>query len=277
MTLYAIGDVQGCAEAFNKLLKQLAFNESRDRLWLVGDLVNRGPDSLGVLRRTIALGDSALCVLGNHDLHLLAAAAGARSANGTDTFQDVLEAPDAEALIDWVRRRPLLHRDAERKMVLVHAGIPPIWKVKQAAGYATEIETMLRGSSWKKSLRDMYGSTPLEWRDDLDDEDRQRFIINAFTRMRYWDPRGRLDLDSSGPLGSQPANLVPWFDARPKARRKWHIVFGHWSALGFVRRDDITALDTGCVWGGALTGVPLDPRGPPVQVLCKPGGAPLRP
>jgi bis(5'-nucleosyl)-tetraphosphatase (symmetrical) len=273
MTLYVIGDVQGCAAAFDKLFKTLAFSKRRDHLWFVGDLVNRGPDSLGVLRRVIAFGDRATCVLGNHDLHLLAAAAGAREVNGSDTFADVLNAPDAERLLDWLRHRPLLHRDAARRLVLVHAGIPPDWKVKQAALHAADVELMLRGPNWRKGLRGMYGSTPQQWREDLAEDDRRRYTINALTRMRYWGDRGRLDLDFSGPPGSQPPNLVPWFDAR-KPRRKWHIVFGHWSALGFIGRADITAVDTGCVWGGALTAVPLDPYGPPLQILCMQGGAP---
>jgi bis(5'-nucleosyl)-tetraphosphatase (symmetrical) len=276
MTLYVVGDVQGCAEAFAKLLKEMKFHKNRDHLWLVGDLVNRGPDSLGVLRRVIALGDRATCVLGNHDLHLLAAAAGVREPSPTDTFQDVLAAHDVEPLLDWLRQRPLIHLDAERSLLLVHAGIPPFWKVKTAAAYAGEIEQLLRGANWKKMLRSMYGSAPLQWRDDLADDDRRRFTINALTRMRYWDERGRLDLDFSGPPGTQPPNLVPWFDARRKPRRNWHIVFGHWSALGIMQRDDITAVDTGCVWGGALTAVPLDPAGPPVQIPCAPGGAPAR-
>jgi bis(5'-nucleosyl)-tetraphosphatase (symmetrical) len=274
MALYVIGDLQGCSEAFDKLLRKLSFRKGRDHLWLVGDLVNRGPDSLGILRRVIALGDSATCVLGNHDLHLLAAAAGVREANQTDTFQDILAANDAPELLDWLRQRPLIHRDAERLLLLVHAGIPPTWKVKTAAAAAADIERMLRGENWKKALRGMYGNTPLQWREDMIEDDRRRFAINALTRMRYWDTRERLDLDYSGPPGSQSSNLVPWFDARRKRRRKWHIVFGHWSSLGIVQREDITSVDTGCVWGGALTAVPLDPPGPPVQVPCKPGGIP---
>jgi bis(5'-nucleosyl)-tetraphosphatase (symmetrical) len=275
MTLYVVGDVQGCAEAFDKLLKEISFHRGRDRLWLVGDLVNRGPDSLGVLRRVKALGDRAICVLGNHDLHLLAAAAGARQGSATDTFQDVLNAPDSRRLLDWLRKRPLIHLDPESKRVLVHAGIPPIWKVWQAAAMAAEVEAMLRRPQWKAALRKMYGNTPLHWRDDLVDEDRRRFTINALTRMRYWDKSGHIDLDFSGPPGTEPNGLIPWFDAR-KPRRKWHIVFGHWSALGYKRRQDITAVDTGCVWGGALTAVPLEPSGKPVQVVTKPGGTPVR-
>ena len=276
MTLYVVGDLQGCSQAFDQLLERIEFDERHDELWLVGDLVNRGPDSLRVLRRVIELGDRVTTVLGNHDLHLLAAAAGARTASPSDTFQDVLGADDAEVLLDWLRTRPLLHRDKARRLLLVHAGIPPIWKVKQARRHAREIETILRGSSWRKMLRAMYGGTPLQWREDLTEEDRHRFTINALTRMRYWDPRGRLDLDNSGPPGTQPDHLVPWFDARRKPRANWHIVFGHWSALGVIQRTDITAVDSGCVWGGALTAVPLDPYGAPIAVACKAGGTPVR-
>lgn len=272
MTLYVVGDVQGCASALDALLAKLRLR-STDHVWLVGDLVNRGPDSLGVLRRVIDLGDDATCVLGNHDLHLLAAAAGARVPSATDTFQDVLDAPDADALLDWLRRRPLLHCDRERRLALVHAGIPPIWRIREAAAHAAEVERLLRGEQWPRLLRIMYGSAPLEWRDDLADDDRCRFTINALTRMRYWDPRGRLDLEHSGPPGSQPPDLVPWFDAR-EPRRKWHIVFGHWSALGLVRREDVTSVDTGCVWGGALTAVALDPAGAAVQTACAQSAAP---
>jgi bis(5'-nucleosyl)-tetraphosphatase (symmetrical) len=272
MTLYVIGDVQGCGQAFDNLIRKIAFTPGRDHLWFVGDLVNRGPDSVGMLRRIMALGDDATCVLGNHDLHLLATAAGVRGRNDTDTFADVLAAPDAGEILDWLRHRPLLHRDKHRLLLLVHAGVPPTWKIKQAARNAEEIETLLRGAGWRDALKDMYGDAPTQWRADLPDRERRRFTINALTRMRYCDDQGRLDLNYSGAPGSQPSALVPWFDARSRPRRRWHIVFGHWAALGYLHRPDITAVDTGCVWGGALTAVPLDPGGPPVQVKCGPGG-----
>jgi len=269
MTLYAIGDIQGCAESFDALLKRIRFNRKRDHLWLVGDLVNRGPHSLRVLRTVRQLGDSATVVLGNHDLHLLATAAGVRDASSADTFDDVLGAGDADLLLDWLRTRPLLVCDRAAKRVLVHAGIPPVWKVRHAAEHAAEVEQLLAGSGWTKVLRSMYGEVPVEWAPDLSPADRRRFTINALTRIRFCDKAGRLDFSCSGPPGSQPAPLVPWFDFAKRRSPKWHIVFGHWSALGIVLRSDITALDSGCVWGRELTAVPLDPPGEPVAVGCR--------
>ena len=203
MALYAIGDIQGCAAELDALLRKIAFRPSRDRLWLVGDLVNRGPHSLGVLRRVIGLGRSVTCVLGNHDLHLLATVAGRREMSPADTFHDVLEAHDAEDLIDWMRHRPLLHHDAAARRVLVHAGIPPAWTVPQARAAAREVETLLRGRKWRYALRSMYGNEPTAWSKKLDLEERRRYTINALTRMRYCDRRGRLDLSFSGPPGSR--------------------------------------------------------------------------
>lgn len=269
MTLYAVGDIQGCARSFAALLDKTGFSRKHDRLWIVGDLVNRGPQSLRVLRMVRDLGDSATTVLGNHDLHLLATAAGVRDASSADTFDDVLEAWDADELLDWLRTRPLIVRDRAARRVLVHAGIPPVWKVGQAAAEAREIEAMLSGPAWVKALRSMYGEVPASWDDDLLPRDRRRYTINALTRMRFCDRAGRLDFSCSGPPGSQPSRLKPWFDFAKRPSRKWHIVFGHWSALGIVRRDDITAVDSGCVWGRQLTAVPLDPPGRPITVKCR--------
>jgi bis(5'-nucleosyl)-tetraphosphatase (symmetrical) len=268
MAVYAIGDIQGCGAAFDALLKKLSFRKSRDRLWLVGDLVNRGPDSLGVLRRVMALGRSVTCVLGNHDLHLLATVAGRRELSPTDTFGEVIAAPDADALVDWLRRRPLLHYDAGAKRVLVHAGVPPGWTVAQARAQARDVETLLRGRNWRASLRTMYGNEPSAWSRKLDLEDKRRYTINALTRMRYCDRRGRLELSESGPPGSQPKGLMPWFDVPDRRSRGAHIVFGHWAALGLLRRADVTGLDSGCVWGGCLTAVRLDKPARPVKVNC---------
>jgi bis(5'-nucleosyl)-tetraphosphatase (symmetrical) len=268
MALYAIGDIQGCAAAFDALLRKLKFRPSRDRLWLVGDLVNRGPDSLGVLRRVMGLGRSVTCVLGNHDLHLLATVAGRRERSPGDTFHDVLGAPDADAIIDWLRHRPLLHHDASARRVLVHAGIPPIWSVQQARAAAREIEELLRGRRWRHALKHMYGNQPAAWRPDLDREERRRFTINALTRMRYCDRRGRLDLTESGPPGSQRKGLMPWFDVPDRPAAGTQVVFGHWAALGLLRRPDVLALDTGCVWGNRLTAVRLDRPGRAIQTRC---------
>jgi bis(5'-nucleosyl)-tetraphosphatase (symmetrical) len=269
MTLYAIGDIQGCARSFEALLERIDFSLRRDHLWLVGDLVNRGPHSVKVLRRVRELGASATTVLGNHDLHLLATAAGIRTPSGTDTFDDVLGARDADELIAWLCRQPLIVRDRAARRVLVHAGIPPVWKVREAIEHAAEIENLLRGPGWTKALRGMYGATPVNWDPDLGPGDRRRFTINALTRLRFCTRAGRLDFSCSGPPGSQPSKLMPWFDVPGRRSRKWHIVFGHWSALGIMARDDVTALDSGCVWGRKLTAIPLDPPGRPIAVRCR--------
>jgi bis(5'-nucleosyl)-tetraphosphatase (symmetrical) len=269
MTLYAIGDIQGCARSFEALLNRIKFSRKRDNLWLVGDLVNRGPESAEVLRMVVNLGDSATCVLGNHDLHLLATAAGVRAVSSADTFDDVLEAADAEKLIDWLRALPLIVRDRQARRLLVHAGIPPVWKARQAVEHADEVEQLLADSKWTKALKAMYGDVPAEWTPDLSPGDRRRFTINALTRIRFCTRNGGLDFRYSGPPGSQLSGLKPWFDFPKRRARRWHIVFGHWSALGIVQRDDITALDTGCVWGRELTAVPLDPPGKPIAVRCK--------
>ena len=268
MALYAIGDVQGCAAELDALLKKIRFRPSRDRLWLVGDLVNRGPDSLRVLRRVMGLGRSVTCVLGNHDLHLLATVAGRRELSPADTFHEVLEAPDAQEIIDWLRHRPLLHHDAAARRVLVHAGIPPIWTVAQARAAAREVEGLLRGRQWRFALRAMYGNDPAAWSSKLEPEERRRYTINALTRMRYCDRHGRLDLTHSGPPGTQPKGLTPWFDVPERRTAGAHVVFGHWAALGLLRRADVMALDTGCVWGNSLTAVRLDRPARPVKVGC---------
>jgi len=266
MRLFAIGDIQGCATAFDMLLHKIAFRPSRDRLWLVGDLVNRGPDSLGVLRRVMGLGRSVTCVLGNHDLHLLATVAGRRELSPADTFEDVLDAADLDEIVDWLRHRPLLHHDREGKRVLVHAGIPPQWSVAEARAEAREVETLLRGRQWRHALQSMYGGEPSWWSSKLRGADRRRYTINALTRMRYCDRRGRLDLSHSGPPGTQPKGLKPWFDVAKRRASHVHIVFGHWASLGLLRRPNLTALDTGCVWGNHLTAVRLDKPARPVAV-----------
>ncbi len=269
MRLFAIGDIQGCATAFDMLLRKIAFRPSRDRLWLVGDLVNRGPDSLAVLRRVMGLGRSVTCVLGNHDLHLLATVAGRRELSPADTFDDVLEAPDLREIVDWLRHRPLLHYDTAAKLVLVHAGIPPVWSVTQARAAAREVETQLRSRQWRRALKDMYGGEPSKWSPQLHGAERARYTINALTRMRYCDRRGRLDLSYSGAPGTQPKGLIPWFDVRKRRAANVQIVFGHWAALGLLRRPDVLALDTGCVWGNHLTAVRLDRPGRAVQVSAE--------
>lgn len=268
MALYAIGDLQGCASAFERLLERLRFDPAADRLWLVGDLVNRGEQSLDVLRRVRALGDRVTAVLGNHDLHLLAVAAGLKAPRAKDTLRSVLEAPDRDELIEWLRARPLLHYDRDARRVLVHAGIPPRWSADDAMAAAAEVEAALRGDGWRDALGTMYGNEPRTWSGELSIEAKRRYTINALTRMRFCTPDGALDLDCSGPPGTQPDGLLPWFDVRARAAADVHIVFGHWSALGVMLRPDVTALDSGCVWGRALTAARLDPPGEPVAVDC---------
>lgn len=268
MTLYAAGDLQGCDQPFEHLLDRLNFDPARDQLWLVGDLVNRGPGSLNLLRRVIALGDSVTAVLGNHDLHLLAVAAGARPPGTKDTLSDVLGAPDRDELIDWLRRQPLLHVDARRRLALVHAGIPAAWSIQDARTNADQVETLLRGDDWAARIGVLFGNTPDLESDALTPALRQRYTVNALTRMRCCHRDGRLELGYSGPPEQRPGHLTPWFDMPDRQTGDWHLVVGHWAALGVLRRDNLTALDSGCVWGGRLTAVTVDPPGDLVSIDC---------
>ena len=262
MAVYAVGDVQGCVVALEEMLETLRFEPGRDRLWLTGDLVNRGSRSLETLRLIKQLGTSAVTVLGNHDLHLLAVAAGVRRHRRDDTLRPILRAPDCDELLHWLRHQPLVHWDkggeSGAKTLMVHAGVYPGWRRKTVAGHAAEIEALLRGENCRRFLKQMYGRSPSRWSPDLDKWQRARFITNALTRIRYCNHRGSLNFTHKGPLGSQPRRWMPWFEHPDRKCRKWRIVFGHWSALGFVQRDNIFGLDSGCVWGGALTAVRLD-------------------
>jgi bis(5'-nucleosyl)-tetraphosphatase (symmetrical) len=269
MALYAIGDVQGCDAQLGALLASLNFSADRDQLWLVGDLVNRGPGSLEVLRRVRALGDAAIVVLGNHDLHLLAVSLGKARIREGDTLAEVLAAPDRDALLDWLITRPLMHEDPARNLAMVHAGLPPQWDQTLARECAREFERALQRNP-EKLFDSLYGDEPDRWDPGLQGADRLRFIANCLTRLRYLDATGRLMLRAKGsPKKAHGKSLIPWFDA-PGAR--WAgsmIVFGHWSTLGFFRNSEVTALDTGCVWGDCLTALRLDdPHAKPVQVKC---------
>jgi bis(5'-nucleosyl)-tetraphosphatase (symmetrical) len=274
MALYAIGDVQGCNEELGALLDTLRFSPDRDRLWFVGDLVNRGPDSLGVLRRIRALGDAATVTLGNHDLHLLAVAFGSAPVRSGDTLSETLAAPDREALLEWLAARPLLHEDHTLNACLLHAGLAPQWDWALARSCAREFESALR-SDPERLLQQMYGDQPDRWDDALEGAERLRFIVNCFTRLRYLDKDGRLMLRAKGsPKKTQIEGLIPWFEAHEARWRGPRIVFGHWSTLGFFDKADVTGLDTGCVWGGTLTALRLDvPDARPVQVGCADGSA----
>ncbi len=275
MAVYAIGDVQGCERELMTLLALLDFNPDGDRLWFVGDLVNRGPGSLEVLRFVKGLGDSAVTVLGNHDLHLLAVAAGTRAPGPGDTFDAILAASDRIELIDWLRRCPLLHHDAALGCTMLHAGLPPQWGLDQAADCAAEVETVLRSEDYIAFLRDMYGGKPDLWSKDLRGTDRLRFILNCFTRLRFCDAEGRIHLKEKGSPFGRSDGLVPWFDVPGRASKGLRLVFGHWSTLGRYDAPGVHALDSGCVWGGALTALRLDGEPQwislPCAGYCRPG------
>jgi bis(5'-nucleosyl)-tetraphosphatase (symmetrical) len=271
MALYAIGDVQGCNDELGALLESLRFSADRDRLWFVGDLVNRGPDSLGVLRRIRALGDAAAVTLGNHDLHLLAVAFGSARVRSDDTLERILAAPDRDGLLGWLMEKPLIHEDRPLDLCMVHAGLAPQWNLELARQCGREFASAMRLDP--KGLFDrLYGDQPDLWDDALEGEARLRFIVNCFTRLRYVDAEGRLALRAKGsPKKSQTKSLIPWFEAADARWRGPRIVFGHWSTLGFFNHGGITGLDTGCVWGGALTALRLDaPDAEPVQIVCAP-------
>jgi bis(5'-nucleosyl)-tetraphosphatase (symmetrical) len=270
MALYAIGDIQGCDAELGELLRAIKFSADRDRLWFVGDLVNRGPESLGALRRIHALGEAASVTLGNHDLHLLAVALGHAQLRTDDTLDDILAAPDRERLLEWLITRPLLHEDPALNVCMLHAGLAPQWDMATARACAREFETALRQAP-DRVFQHLYGDQPDRWQDSLSGAERLRFIVNCFTRLRYVDPEGRLALRAKGsPQKAQTQSLIPWFEA---AEARWHgprLIFGHWSTLGFFSNSEVTSLDTGCVWGGSLTALRLDlADAQPVHIGCK--------
>ena len=261
MAVYAIGDVQGCYDSLQRLLENVDFDENKDRLWFVGDLVNRGPASLQTLRFVKRLGDRAVTVLGNHDLHLLAAAGGHRAPKSGDTMSHVLKAPDRDALIDWLRRRPLFHIDEQLGFAMVHAGVPHIWNFDAAMERAHEVECLLRDDDYGALLAEMYGNLPACWSDGLTGMERMRSIINYMTRMRLIDAVGVLELTYDGALGGIPKGYNAWFDFYRTERPRLPLIFGHWAAInGQCDVDDMHALDTGCVWGNKLTALRLDDR-----------------
>lgn len=268
MAVYAIGDLQGCYDQLQELLTKLKFAPDRDRLWLVGDLVNRGPKSLETLRFVKDLGDSAISVLGNHDLSLLGIASGHVRKHRSDNIDAVLAAPDRDELLDWLRRQPLLHHDPTLGYTMIHAGLPPQWDLELARSCAREVENVLRGPDYLKFMAHMYGNEPLQWSPDLEGWDRLRFITNCLTRMRYCDPQGRLCLKSKGPPGTQPAPYIPWFDVPGRASHSMEIVFGHWSALGPHGNHGVYPLDTGCLWGHSLTAMRLDGKPTKTSIHC---------
>lgn len=264
---FLIGDVQGCCEALDRLLAEIGFSPSRDHLWLLGDLVNRGPQSLKTLRRVKALDGAADCLLGNHDLHLLAVAEGAQRLKRQDTLGEILDAPDREGLLGWLRARRLAAYDDG--WLLVHAGVVPQWDRKTTIALAAEVEAELRGESRADFLRVMYGDSPLRWSDELAGVERLRFIVNALTRMRFCNERGRLELLTKAGVDGAPRGYLPWFDVPGRLTAGTPIAFGHWSTLGLIDTPGLLSLDTGCVWGGALTAVRVDGgRRDVCQVRC---------
>jgi len=275
VAVYAIGDIQGCYAQLLDLLDLVGFDPAHDRLWFAGDLVNRGPQSLETLRFVRDLGDLAVTVLGNHDLHLIAAANGRGLDHDDHTLDAILAAPDRDELVDWLRHRPLLHHDADLGFTLVHAGLPPQWDLATAQRCAREVENALRGEQYRDFLRHLYGNKPRRWSEDLAGWDRLRFSVNCLTRMRYCTPGGKLKLKHTGPPGSQPASLVPWFNAPGRASRDLKIIFGHWSTLGVPDVEGIYPIDSGCLWGGQLTALRIDTGPTRINLRCpelkKPG------
>ena len=260
MAVYAIGDIQGCFRPLQRLLEVVDFDPRRDRLLFTGDLVNRGPESLAVLRYVRALGDRAEAVLGNHDLHLLAVWTGHNAPRRKDSLRQVLDAPDADELMDWLRCRPLLHEETALGWLLVHAGVYPQWDLNEARQRAREVEQALRGPNFRDYFAYLYGNRPDRWSPDLAGWDRLRFITNAFTRMRYCDPDGRLLLEFKGAPEDAPDDHIPWFrmPGRPLAADPMQVVCGHWSTLGWRDESGVHSIDTGCLWGGGLTALRLD-------------------
>lgn len=279
MSLYLIGDVQGCDEALGQLLEKVDFSPSRDHMVLLGDLVNRGPDSAAVLRRVQGYGGAASSLLGNHDLHLLGVAHGARGRGRKDTLANVLEAPDREAMLEWLRHQSMaLHRRVGNgDLLMVHAGVLPQWGLGEVLALAAEVESVLRGPALGEFLLTMYGNEPAAWDDALTGSARLRVIVNALTRLRFCTADGTMDFDAKDGADEAPAGFMPWFDVPGRRTATSTVAFGHWSTLGWRSRPDLLSTDTGCVWGGCLSaariGATLDER-EHIEVQCAQSQAP---
>lgn len=272
MALYLIGDVQGCNSALQRLLDEISFSPSRDTLYLLGDLVNRGPDSAGVLRRLMGYGAAASCILGNHDLHLLAVAHGVRRPHRKDTLDGVLQAPDRTPLLDWLRhqRMALLERIDEHEVLMVHAGVQPAWTATKTVALAGEVEAVLQSPHIGDFLHEMYGDEPTRWDDALHGNARLRVIVNTLTRLRFCTAQGEMEFKSKGGGACAPPGFMPWFEVHERQTRGSTVAFGHWSTLGWLNRPDVLALDTGCVWGGCLSALRVGGR-----LGAQPGAVPL--
>jgi len=274
MAHYLIGDVQGCDAPLGRLLARIGFSPSRDTIYLLGDLVNRGPASAAVLHRLMAYGDAARCLLGNHDLSLLAVAHGYRAPHRNDTMDDILRSPGREAMLDWLRHRHMALQ--VHGMLLVHGGVLPQWDLQQTLALAGEVEAVLRGPRLMAFLAHMWGNQPDHWEDGLTGADRLRVIVNALTRLRFCTPEGVMDLKASGRLDQAPPGMLAWFDIPGRRSADITIAFGHWSTLGYLRRPDVISLDTGCVWGGCLSALRLAQDGEHelIQEQCEQAQAP---
>ncbi len=259
MSSYVIGDIQGCLKPLQDLLNYINFDPKKDTLWVVGDLVNRGPESLKTLRFLYHFRDSLNVVLGNHDLHLLAVAAGYKTPNRSDTLDSILNAPDRDILLEWLRQQALLHHDPNLNYTMVHAGIPPQWTLKQAIEYAQEIEDVLKSKKIHTYLKNMYGNQPDIWDTNLKGKERWRLITNYFTRMRFCTPSGQLELNAKANINAAPPGYFPWYVYKNRKTKNDRIIFGHWAALeGKTNHKNVFAMDTGCVWGGKLTVMRLE-------------------
>lgn len=266
MRIFAVGDIQGCYDELCQLEERVGFDPDKDQLWCVGDLVNRGPSSLAVLRHIRELGDAVVTVCGNHDLHLIALALAEDVPAKAKGLHEVFAAPDCAELVEWLRNRPLAHYSPELNTLMVHAGVAREWSAEQTVALAAEVESALRGSEAGDFLAAMYGDQPSRWSRDLAGMDRLRFITNCLTRIRFCRSDGSLELKQKGSPGTQPEGLLPWFDLPDRRTRDTRIVFGHWSMLGLLQRDRLLSIDTGCVWGGTLTAVRIDTDARPIQV-----------
>jgi len=266
MSIYAIGDIQGCYDDLLRLLDTIKFDDHADQIWFAGDLVNRGPKSLETLRFVKSLGDVAITVLGNHDLHLIASAFNQRNPRKKDTLSPVLQAPDRDELLHWLRHRPLFYYNDD--FCLLHAGLPPQWGFSKTKKMALKAEKVIQGSKHLEFFQVMYGDSPSKWSSQLKGMDKIRFIVNCFTRMRYCEANGRLDFKYNGAPGSQPSHLLPWFKVPDRKSTHLKIVFGHWSTLGYYHGHNCYAIDTGCLWGGQLTALKLGKKVQRISLDC---------